>query len=110
MKLVATSSVSFWRNTLRWTCHADIVADGSQAIVAETKRLFLSCASEWSEKQAKVLRDFIHFERLLHGDHDSVAEDVAYIFFDLWKFPIDSRLFLSTWGRGMQWDSSRPLD
>lgn len=46
----------------------------------------------------------------VHGDHHAAAEDVAYIFFELWKFPIDSRLYLSTWGGRNQWDSGTPLD
>ncbi len=64
-----------------------------------------------AETQASVIERFHPLRKAyVHGDHYSVAEDVAYIFFDLWRFPIDTRLFLSTWGGRNQWDSGRPLD
>lgn len=45
----------------------------------------------------------------VHGDSYSAAEDIAYLFFTLWKFPIDSTLYLSTFGGEHTWDHGVPL-
>lgn len=45
----------------------------------------------------------------VHGDFHSVADDIAFIFFTLWRFPLDSTLYLTTFGGGNNWDSSKPL-
>ncbi len=67
-----------------------------------------------SEKPAADLNTVEVFNPLckayVHGDVTTAAEDIAWIFFDLWRFPIDSRLYLSSWSSKRQWDSSRPLD
>ena len=46
----------------------------------------------------------------VHGDIHSAAEDIAFTFFELWRFPIDARLYLTTFGRKHSWDSGKPLD
>ncbi len=46
----------------------------------------------------------------VHGDVTTAAEDIAWILFDLWKFPIDSRFYLTTFGGKHQWDNDKPLD
>ncbi len=46
----------------------------------------------------------------VHGDHNSAAEDIAYIFFDLWRFPIDSRLYLSAFGGNHTWEHDTVLE
>lgn len=46
----------------------------------------------------------------IHGDNHSAAEDIAYIFFELWRFPIDTRLYLTTFGGSYCWESGSPLD
>ncbi len=45
----------------------------------------------------------------VHGDFVTAAEDIAWIMFDLWRFPVDARFFLSTFGGKHQWDRGRPL-
>ncbi len=45
----------------------------------------------------------------VHGDDYSAAEDIAFLFFTLWKFPIDSTLYLSTFGGGHTWENGIPL-
>lgn len=45
----------------------------------------------------------------VHGDFYSAAEDVAFIFFSLWKFPIDTTLYLSTFGGKYTWENGKPL-
>lgn len=53
---------------------------------ADLKGRFLSCR-----------RHVEHFDPVckayIYGDTQEAAEDVAFIFFDLWRFPIDSVLF-----------------
>ena len=85
----------------------------------------------WPEEAKQILRDRsgFHFMRespsgknrstiakfnplrkaYVHGDVATAAEDVAWIFFDLWRFPVDSQLFLTTFGGKYQWDSGRVL-
>ena len=46
----------------------------------------------------------------VHGDVTTAAEDMAWIFFDLWKFPSDQRFYLTTFGGDYQWESSKPLE
>ncbi len=46
----------------------------------------------------------------VHGDVTTAAEDMAWIFFDLWKFPTDERLYLSTFGGDYQWERGKPLE
>ena len=84
--------------------------EARQLIQRRTGFFFLGERGD-ADKQASVIRRFHPLRKAyVHGDHLSVAEDLAYIFFELWKFPVDARLYLSTWGGRNQWDSSRPLD
>ena len=46
----------------------------------------------------------------VHGDVVTAAEDIAWILFDLWKFPVDARFYLTTFGGKHQWESSQPLE
>jgi len=58
-----------------------------------------------------TIRDFNPLRKAyVHGDFHSVADDIAYIFFTLWRFPIDSTLYLTTFGGGNNWDNGKPLN
>lgn len=46
----------------------------------------------------------------VHEDNLAAAEDVAYVLFDLWRFPIDTRFFLTTFGGNHRWELGKPLD
>ena len=53
----------------------------------------------------------------LYGDERSAAEDIAYIFFDLWKFPVDWQFFVyaalfpnaKVNGAGTVWEQGVPV-
>lgn len=61
-------------------------------------------------ESASVIKRFHPLRKAyVHGDHHSAAEDIAYIFFDLWRFPVDSTLYLSSWSIKTSWDSGRPI-
>lgn len=85
----------------------------------------------WPEEAKQILRDRSGFQFMresqsgknrstiatfqplrkpyIHGDVTTAAEDVAWIFFELWRFPVDSKLFLTTFGGNYQWESGMPL-
>lgn len=47
----------------------------------------------------------------IYGDEQSAAEDMAFIFFHVWKFPIDSRFYVSSAAfNGMHsWEKAVPI-
>ena len=48
----------------------------------------------------------------LYEDEQSAAEDTAYIFFDLWRFPVDSRLFVeaAAFDGPHRWEWGYPIE
>ena len=52
------------------------------------------------------------FKKYVYGDEDTAAEDAAYIFFDLWRFPVDSRLYVTAAAfRGKKrWERNVPIE
>jgi len=48
----------------------------------------------------------------LYGDERTAAEDMAFIFFDVWKFPVDARLRVkaSAFGDGPTWEKRTLLE
>lgn len=47
----------------------------------------------------------------LYGDERSAAEDTAYIFFDVWKFPVDWQFYVTAdaFGNGPRFEQNFPL-
>ena len=48
----------------------------------------------------------------VYGDERTAAEDMAFIWFDLWKFPVDWRFFVTAaaFHEHTDWESDWPLD
>ena len=48
----------------------------------------------------------------LYGDEQSAAEDMAFVFFQVWKFPVTSRLYVrsASFGGTHQWEHGVPID
>lgn len=48
----------------------------------------------------------------LYGDEQSVAEDTAYVFFDLWRFPVNTRLFVdaAAFDGTHRWERGHPIE
>lgn len=49
----------------------------------------------------------------LYGDERSAAEDMAFVFFQVWKFPVDSRLYVSSAAFGdnkHEWEQGVPIE
>lgn len=48
----------------------------------------------------------------LYGDEQSAAEDMAFIWFQVWKFPVDARLFVTSaaFGGDHQWEQQVPIE
>lgn len=47
----------------------------------------------------------------IYGDEQSAAEDMAFIFFQVWKFPVDSRLYVtsSAFAGEHRWEQGVPI-
>jgi hypothetical protein len=48
----------------------------------------------------------------VYGDEDSAAEDMAFIFFQVWKFPIDSRFYVTaaSFNGKCEWERGFPIE
>lgn len=48
----------------------------------------------------------------VYGDEDSAGEDMAYIFFQVWKFPVDSRFYVTAaaFGGKYRWEQGYPIE
>ena len=49
----------------------------------------------------------------IYGDEDSAAEDMAFIFFQVWRFPVDWRFYVtaSAFGPGKpRWERGKPIE
>ncbi|NLF73675.1 MAG: hypothetical protein GX575_31940 [Candidatus Anammoximicrobium sp.] len=48
----------------------------------------------------------------IYGDEDSAAEDMAFIFFEVWKFPVESRLYVTAaaFGGKKRWERGFPIE
>ena len=48
----------------------------------------------------------------VHGDERIAAEDTAYVLFNVWKFPVDSRFFVtaSSFHDGKRWEQGWPIE
>lgn len=46
------------------------------------------------------------------GDEPSAAEDMAFIFFDVWRFPVDWRFYVSAaaFGGNHRWEQGAPVE
>jgi hypothetical protein len=47
-----------------------------------------------------------------HGDERSAAEDMAYVWFNVWKFPVDWRFYVtaSSFHDGIAWEKGVPIE
>ena len=48
----------------------------------------------------------------VYGDEESAAEDMAFVFFQVWKFPVESRLFVSSaaFSGKHDWEQGVPIE
>jgi hypothetical protein len=48
----------------------------------------------------------------VYGDEDSAAEDMAFIFFQVWKFPVDSRFYVTaaSFSGKHEWEKGFPIE
>lgn len=48
----------------------------------------------------------------IYGDEESAAEDMALIFFKVWKFPVDSRFYVSSaaFSGKNRWEQGFPIE
>lgn len=48
----------------------------------------------------------------IYGDEDSAAEDLAFIFFQVWKFPVDWRFYVTAgaFGHRTDWERGTPVE
>jgi len=59
--------------------------------------------------------DLVEFDpvgkKYIYGDEHEAAQDMAYVFFDVWEFPPDARLLVSASSfDGPSWEKDKPLD
>ncbi len=48
----------------------------------------------------------------IYGDEESAAEDIAFIFFQVWKFPVDWRFYVTAaaFGARTDWERGTPVE
>ena len=61
----------------------------------------------------EATEDFDPFRKIyVYGDERSAAEDMAFVWFHLWRFPVDSSLYLNAQpfnGQRVRWKDGSPL-
>lgn len=65
------------------------------------------------EHPAEQVPEFAPVRRVyVYGDDRAAAEDMAFIWFDVWKFPVDWRFFVTAaaFHEDTEWESDWPLD
>ncbi len=65
------------------------------------------------EHPAEGVAEFNPVRRIyVYGDDRTAAEDMAFIWFDVWKFPVDWRFFVTAaaFHEDTEWESDWPLD
>lgn len=88
---------------------------------AETRRLLRDRSgflreAENPELRVSSKRYVEQFDPILkfymYGDERNAAEDTAFMFFDLWQFPVDSRLFVkaSSFRTNHRWELGTPIE
>ena len=61
----------------------------------------------------ETVEGFDPFRKIyLYGDEDSAAEDMAYIFFDVWRFPVDTRFYVTAaaFSGKRAWEKGFPIE
>jgi hypothetical protein len=48
----------------------------------------------------------------IYGDEESAADDMAFVFFQVWKFPVEARLFVSSaaFNGKHRWEEGLPIE
>ena len=85
----------------------------AEMILRDKPAFFFASISQTSEGQNSPMAPFKPLQReYAYGDEEIAAEDIAYLFFDVWRFPVDVRLFVTTaaFGTGSQGESHVPID
>ena len=65
------------------------------------------------EHPAEKAAEFEPVRRIyLYGDERTAAEDMAFVWFQVWKFPVDWRFFVTAaaFYEGTEWEKDWPLD
>ena len=60
-----------------------------------------------------TVRKYDPFNKMyMYGDEVPAAEDMAFIFFQVWKFPVDSRLYVSSasFKGNHKWEQGVPIE
>lgn len=63
--------------------------------------------------QGEAVKPFNPLRKIYgHGDEGSAAEDMAFVFFDVWKFPVDCRLYVTAMPSNDlgHWERGVPID
>ncbi len=82
----------------------------AQSLVHSSRGFYFLGERGNSERHADVIHQFSPLRKAyVHGDEHSAAVDIATIFFNIWRFPVDSRLFFSTFGGKYTWENAKPL-
>ena len=113
----------FMKKTFHMDLPNNTLAAGEAARLLERRHGFFYLRSRrwWFlsyEEWRDVVRDFNPVQKeYLNSDTRSAAEDAAWIWFDLWRFPVERPLYYRAmhWGRvnrdwegqGLVWDPSR---
>lgn len=100
----------------KWFC-VDIPRDTlyraeAEAILRSRKGFFYLCdRPEWTLYQEEVEGHDPFRKIYLYGDEESAAEDIAYIFYQIWQFPVDWPMEVTAcaFGGKATWEDGEPL-
>jgi hypothetical protein len=92
-------------NSTLYRAEADI-------IVQRRLGFFYEAAKHLSELNSYLARFNPLNKVYIYGDERSAAEDMAYVWFDVWRFPADWRFFVKagTFNVNTDWELGFPLD
>ena len=92
--------------------HYALPTRGGDHLAATDRILFVTDRRQF-EHPAEQADEFHPVRKIyIHGDERSAAEDMAYVWFNVWKFPVDWRLYVTAaaFHEDTDWENGHPID
>jgi hypothetical protein len=87
--------------------------DEGETILRSRRGCFYLAGRPEFTLKGEETEDFDPFRKIyVDGDERNAAEDMAFIWFHLWRFPVDSSLYLNAQpfnGQRVRWESATPM-
>ena len=93
-------------NTTLYRAEAEIILRRRAGFFYVTDRRQFEHPSERADKFNPLRKVYVH------GDERSAAEDMAYVWFNVWKFPVDWRFFVTAaaFHERTKWERGLPIE